>query len=125
MLPLVLLAAASVTNAASLVRRGTNEVWNGVNITAAALEIEGAISSPTCNATTYCQTFVKQVVSASLAFLRDEELTITLCSGPTMSIAPRNGWLLVHAARSPALLRHLHEQSYRQHDHPGPDTAGA
>ncbi|KIO30429.1 hypothetical protein M407DRAFT_224390 [Tulasnella calospora MUT 4182] len=48
---------------ASVLRpRGLEELWGGYNITAAALEIRDAISSPTCTANSYCQTFMNDTI---------------------------------------------------------------
>lgn len=40
-----------------------NGVWGGINITQQVLCVAGAISQPTCNATSYCVEFVTQQVS--------------------------------------------------------------
>ncbi|KAG8939178.1 hypothetical protein FRC04_006840 [Tulasnella sp. 424] len=47
--------------------RGADEVWGGVNITAAVLEVYNAISSPTCNLTDYCVQLRTAVVPRCLS----------------------------------------------------------
>ncbi|KAG8936891.1 hypothetical protein FRC03_008617 [Tulasnella sp. 419] len=60
----VLLLSKAVS--AQVVQGDGGAVWGGLNLTTAALLIQGAISSPTCNATENCQTFVNQVVPLCL-----------------------------------------------------------
>jgi len=54
-LSLYFFLAATSVEAISFVPRATvGDVWGGVNITQMVLQVSGAISSPTCNATQPC-----------------------------------------------------------------------
>jgi hypothetical protein len=54
-LSLYFFLAASSVEALSFAPRATvGDVWGGINITQMVLQVAGAISSPTCNATQPC-----------------------------------------------------------------------
>jgi len=55
------LAAASVEALSFTSRATTGDIWGGINITQMVLQVQGAISSPTCNATQYCSQLIAEI----------------------------------------------------------------
>ncbi|KAG8991932.1 hypothetical protein FRB94_012147 [Tulasnella sp. JGI-2019a] len=62
MISLLPILAVPFVSAARFVPRQQGGLWGGFNITAEVLGVQAAISSPVCNATSYCVTFVTQTI---------------------------------------------------------------
>lgn len=64
-------AAASVEVLSFAPRDAVGDVWGGINITQMVFQVSGAISSPTCNATSNCTEFTTVQIPACSKFPGD------------------------------------------------------
>jgi len=77
------LAASSVEATSFASGAITGPIWDGINITQMVLQVAGAISSPTCNATSYCMQLNNTEIPSCLSVAGDPG-----CWCSTANVAP-------------------------------------